>query len=355
MNIMNMDNSRRESRENTNDGKKRTDGTNAVVSVIVPVYNASATLGSCLASLSAQTYSNLEFLLVDDCSTDNSLTLLLDYAGRHAGTGITVKVLRHERNRGVAAARNTALAHATGNYIYHVDADDFIESDTLECLVAEAERSDSDIVGHEWYLTFCAKKRYMRQPDYATPGEALRNMMCGVMRWNLWLFLVRHSLYTENHIHFKEGADMGEDLMVMVRLFASAKKVTSIHRPFYHYGRQNRHSLTETYSQEHIRQVTDNVSEVERVVNTSPYACSLSAFLPFLKLTIKLPLLITDDESHYEQWLEWFPEVNGCVMKNKRLPFRTRLLQWMAVKRHFLFLKLYYRTVFKLVYGMIYK
>ena len=325
------------------------------VSVIVPVYNASATLKPCLMSLCAQTYKNLEILFVDDCSTDDSLDILIDYAGQYQGDNFAAKVLRHEYNRGVAAARNTALRHATGDYVYYVDADDTIEPDTLECLLKEAQENDSDIVGHEWFLTFNAGERYMKQPVYFNSYEALCYMMCGVMRWTLWLFLVRRSLYMENDIHFTEGMNMGEDMMVMMKLFLCAGKVSVVNRPFYHYEQQNQHSLTKTYSQEHVRQVTANLFEVERAINASPYACSLSKFLPFLKLNIKLPLLMTDDESRYKLWLEWFPEANGHVLKNKMLSFRTKAIQWIAVKRYFIFLKLYYRIVFKVVYGVIYK
>ena len=128
-----------------------------------------------------------------------------------------------------------------------------------------------------------------------------------------------------------------------------------LHRPFYHYRQSNPESLTKIYSQEHIIQVANNVYEVEKYVNASAYADSLIEFIPFLKLNIKLPLLITDDKSHYEQWLECFPEANCYVMNNKLLPLRTRIIQWMAVKRYFILLRLYYRTVFKLVYGIIYK
>ena len=210
-------------------------------------------------------------------------------------------------------------------------------------------------MGHEWYLTFNSNARYMKQPAYTTSVEALRKMMGGVMRWNLWLFLVRRSLYVENDIRFTEGLNMGEDMMVMMKLFICAGKVGIVHRPFYHYRQSNPESLTKIYSQEHIIQVANNVYEVEKYVNASAYADSLIEFIPFLKLNIKLPLLITDDKSHYEQWLECFPEANCYVMNNKLLPLRTRIIQWMAVKRYFILLKLYYRTVFKLVYGIIYK
>lgn len=325
------------------------------VSVIIPVYNASATLEACLDSLNRQTIQRFELLFIDDSSTDRSLDILMSYAEQYSTGDFVVKVLRHERNRGVAAARNTGLEYATGEYVYYVDADDFIEPDTLECLLKEAQEKELDIVGHEWFLTFKSDERYMKQPLFVTPDEALRQMMCGVMRWNLWLFLVRRSLYVENNIRFIEGMNMGEDMMVMMKLFACAKRVTIINRAFYHYGQSNSGSLTKTYSAEHIRQVTNNVQEAERFISASSYAGLLSEFIPLLKLNIKLPLLITDDESRYRQWTEWFPEANGYVMKNKRLPLRTRLLQLAAVKRYDFLLKLYYRFVFKLVYGVIYK
>lgn len=302
-----------------------------------------------------QTYKNLELLFVDDCSTDDSLRILTFYAEQNSDKSIVVKVVQHDQNRGVAAARNTALAHATGDYIYYVDADDSFEPNTLECLVNTAKKNELDIVGHEWYLTFSSNERYMKQPDYATSYEALRNMMCGVMRWNLWLFLVRRSLYVENDIRFIEGMNMGEDMLVMMKLFACAKKVSIIHCPFYHYGQSNINSLTKTYSQEHIRQVTNNVYEIERYIHNSFYTDSLSRYIPFLKLNIKLPLLMTGNVMHYRQWLEWFPESNKHMMQNKQVSLRTRLIQWMAVKRCFVLLKLYYWMVFRLVYGVIYK
>ena len=140
----------------------------------------------------------------------------------------------------------------------------------------------------------------------------------------------------------------------MIRLFISAESVSIIHRPFYHYGQNNMNSLTKVYSPEHIRQVTNNVYEVERYVRESAYAGLLSPYLPLLKLNIKLPLLMTDDTARYRQWLEWFPEANGYVMHNKQISLRTRFIQWLAVKQNFSLLKLYHRCVFRLIYGTIY-
>ncbi|MDR0542769.1 MAG: glycosyltransferase [Dysgonamonadaceae bacterium] len=328
---------------------------NERISVIIPVYNAEKTLPRCIASLHAQTYGNLELLFVDDCSTDNSLTVLNDYAVAAMNkAGVSIEILRHETNKGVAAARNTGLEAATGTYIYYVDADDWIEADALESVLKEAKQSEADIVGHEFYLAFGKNERYMKQQAFSTPEDALQKMMCGVLRWNLWLFLVRRSLYEDNRIRFVEGMNMGEDMAAMIKLFTCAKTVAFLGRPLYHYVQANAHSLTSIYSQEHIRQVAANVYEVEKYIGKGRLGEQLKPYIHFLKLNIKLPLLITDDETRYAQWLEWFSESNGYVMKNKLLPLRTRLIQWMAAKKGWAVLKLYYRFVIRFVYGVIY-
>ncbi|MCI1684046.1 MAG: glycosyltransferase [Bacteroides sp.] len=329
----------------------------SVVSVIIPVYNAIATLPDCIDSLLTQTYQHLELIFVDDCSTDGGGVMINHYLRKHllATIPLTIKLLQHTTNRGVAAARNTGLEHATGEYIYYVDADDWVDPNALECLVNEAKQTDADIVGHEWYLSFNKKERRMRQPGFSNSREALMLMMSGVMRWNLWLFLVRRSLYQVNQIRFIEGIDMGEDLMVMIKLFVYANKVTILHIPFYHYGQSNLTSLTKICSEERLQQVTASVLEVERTLSSPNWADMLSPYLYFLKLNIKLPLLITNDVLLYKRWVDWFPESNAYVMCNKHLPWRTRLLQWMAVKRYFILVKLYYQCVIKVVYGIFYK
>jgi glycosyltransferase involved in cell wall biosynthesis len=328
-----------------------------IVSIIIPVYNAVETLPRCIDSLFAQTYQQFELIFVDDCSTDNSSMIIEHYVEKNINnnSSIRIKNVHHVKNRGVAAARNSGLEQATGEYIYYVDADDWIEPNAIECLVNEAIRTDADIVGCEWYLSFNKNERYMRQHDFPDRQKALKLIMCGVIRWNLWLFMARRSLYQTKEIRFIEGMNMGEDLMVMVKLFISAGRVSKLNVPLYHYGQSNSNSLTKTYSHEHILQVTSNVSEVKESLNNSNMKSLINPYLFFLELNIKLPLLITDDVVSYNHWLKLFPESNAYVMRNKQLSLRTRLLQWMAVKKHFTVIKLYYRYIFRLVYGVVYK
>lgn len=326
-----------------------------LVSVIVPVYNAANTLPVSLMSLFRQTMTDFEVIVVDDCSMDGSKEEIRKLFSSHTIPEIRYKLVEHSENRGVATARNSGLDAATGKYIYYLDADDWIESDTFERLVREAESGEVDIVGHSWFLSFAENERRMRQPAFSHPLEALKLMMAGTMRWNLWLFLVRRSLYEENELRFLDGMNMGEDMMVMMKLFANARKVSHIDLPLYHYLQTNSSSLTKTYSDEHIRQVTENVTEIENYLHESCYANELNEYIYHLKLNIKLPLLIGDNRKRYRQWSEWFPEANFYIMHNKFLPLRIRLLQWAASKRYYFIVKLYYWGFIRLVYGIIYK
>lgn len=325
------------------------------VSVIMPVYNAAKTLPATLDALFAQTHRPLELLFIDDCCTDESFDIIARYAKEHESDGgIFVKTLHHEKNRGVAAARNTGLDNATGEYVYYADADDTLAPDALTELLQKASDTDADIVGCEWYLAGKKNERHMRQPDINSPEDAFRKMTGGTLRWNLWLFLVKRALYETNQIRFMESQNMGEDMMAMGKLFLSAQKVCMLHKPFYRYMQTNFTYLEKENSAKHRLQVTRNVEELERF--TQQFGGSKwHNQMQFLKLNIKLPMLITDNADAYREWQEWFPEANAYVMQNKMLPLRTRLLQQMAAKGQFWFVKLYYRVVIRFVYGVIYK
>lgn len=325
-----------------------------LISVIVPVYNAEKNISVCLQSLFSQTCPLIELLFINDCCTDDSFTIIENFVADNADSPITTKIIAHEKNSGVAAARNSGLKHATGTYIYYVDADDRIDADALTKMAETAINTQADIVGLEWFIAYHTNERRMKQPDITSPDDAFKKMTSGILRWNLWLFLVKRSLYEENNIRFMEGQNMGEDMMVMGKLFLCAKTVCMIHHPFYHYVQTNENSLTKEVSIKHLAQVTKNVEELERYALLKQGDTAINQ-IHFLKLNIKLPLLITDNDKLHKHWLQMFPESNSFVMKNKLLPLRTRLLQWAASKRYFFVIKLYYKFVFKFVYGTLYK
>ena len=114
---------------------------NETISIIIPVYNVEKYLNKCLNSVIEQTYKNIEVILIDDGSTDNSGKICDEYAKND----IRIKII-HQQNGGVSTARNNGLEHATGKYITFVDSDDYIEKEMIETMAKKIMKKNADIV-----------------------------------------------------------------------------------------------------------------------------------------------------------------------------------------------------------------
>ena len=324
-----------------------------LVSIIIPVYRAAETLPVCLAQLKAQTYRPLQLVFIDDCSPDDGLAYLERERSGLEASGIEVTILHHKVNRGVAVARNTGLNAAQGEYIYSVD-DDLLQPTAIGTLVQVAEESQADIVGCEYLLQDGTSQRPITQPDVKTGKKAFAQICYGRMKWNLWLFLLRRSLIEQlPTLRFLPGENMGEDLMLMGKLLQRAGRVAIVHQPFYTYVRSDS-QITNTYRPEHWQQVQANVQELERYLAQQASMESLE-LIHYLKLNLKLPLLLSHNAQDYERWSSMYPESNEYIMKNQHLPLRTKLLQWMASRGQFWFVRLYDKVVMQWLYKALYR
>ena len=321
------------------------------VSLIVPVYCAEKTLPVMLESIRSQRFRDFEVVFVEDAGQDGSLALLENFC---RDSGISCQLLRQERNQGAAAARNRGIAAARGEYLAFADADDRLEPDLLERAVQAAE-GGADIVGWDWVLDRKQSGRIMRQADYQTPIEAFKALTGGIMRWNLWLFLLRRELVEANRIRFIPGADIGEDMQFMLRAFLYAREVVQLHTPLYHYNAVNESSISKAFTPEKRKQVETNLAAVEQAWRVSAAYTTLPDAMSDLKLFLKRPLLIGVDRSLYETWYNWFPEANVRAKERATLPLHTWLLQAMAVRRMWTGVRMYYYLVHKLVYGILYR
>lgn len=324
------------------------------VSVIIPVYKVESFIERFMRSLMKQTLQEVEFIIVDDCSPDRSISIVKSCIESYSGR--IVSILTHSVNMGLPAARNTGLEKATGEYIYHCDSDDFLEPDALEEMYKKAKETKADIVWCDYFLSFEKNKRYMKQPCYNTPIDALKGMLSGAMKYNVWNKLVRRKLYTENHITFPSGYGMGED-MTMIQLFACAKKVSYLPKALYHYVRFNANGFTQINNRMDEQQLEDlryNTLQTVQFLKLK-MGDQLKQELAFFQLEAKFPFLISDNRESYKRWSNWFPEVNSFIMQNRNISFRSRFLQYMASKGQFWYVWFYYRLFIKFVYGILYK
>jgi glycosyltransferase involved in cell wall biosynthesis len=326
---------------------------NHTVSIIVPIYNVESYIERCVRSLFEQTLNNIEYVFVDDCSPDQSMTVLHRLIKAYEQKGLTIKIISHEQNKGLPSARNSGLVAATGEYVFHCDSDDWMERDAIEKMYQAAQVKAADIVWTDWYLSFEKKERYMRQQGEGSPLDCIKAMLSGRLKYNVWNKLVRRSIYVDHHITFPEGFGMGED-MTMIKTFAFARKVCYLPEALYHYIRMNMSAFTQMASESHLEQVLHNASHIIAFLQER-YGEELNEELQFFKLNIKLPFLITNDPNSYRRWLEWYPEANSYIDRNKQFSRRIRLIQRAAVNKQFWVLRLHYYLVIRVVYGIIYK
>lgn len=321
------------------------------VSVIIPIFNVRNFISRCVDSLMGQTLDNVEYIFVDDATADDSIDILNTILKKHPDKKDYVRVVYHEENMGLPAARNTGLSLARGEYIFHCDSDDFVETDMLKDMYSKAKEVEADIVWCDWFLSFANKERYMSQPNYKSSDEALKGLLTGTMKYNVWNKLVKRSLYVDNNIMFPAGHGMGED-MTMISLFACAKNIAYIPKAYYHYVKVNSGAMTNVWSQKHIDDLKYNVLRTENYIKAK-YDNIMNEYISYFKLSVKVHLLISNDVNQYKLWEELFSEANPCIMKNKSICLRTRILQWMAWKQQYWFLKLYNVIIQKFIYSFI--
>lgn len=308
------------------------------ISVIIPIYRVEAYIGRCVRSLMSQTMKDgLEFIFVDDCSPDKSMAMLQHAIEAYPQRKKQIHMVRHEQNRGLPAARNTGLEHATGNYIFHCDSDDYLEPDALQAMYETAVNTHADIVYTDWFLNHGHSERYMPCPTYDTAEEALRGLLHGTMKFNVWNKLVRRSLYNDNNqIRFPDGHGMGED-MTMILLFARAERVAHLPKATYHYVRQNENAFTAARSEASYADLKFNADRIIAALEGNISDEDLACF----KLNVKYPFLISDQRADYARWQQWFPEANRSISSHQ-VSARARVLERCANHRCFLPLRLHY-------------
>lgn len=322
------------------------------ISVIVPVYKVEKFITRCVRSLMEQTMDNVEYIFVDDASPDNSIQILKKVLADYPGRRDNVRILIHAENKGLPAARNTGLAVATGEYIFHCDSDDFVEKDLLSTLYETACRENADIVWSDYYISYPNNERYLKQPSYDTPEAALRGMLNGRMKYNVWNKLAKRSLYTDNNITFPSGYAMGED-MTMMFLFSYAHKVAYVGKALYHYVSNNA-SMTNVPKPNHLVELKHNSDRVLAFLEKRYNGTWKEEGYSFM-LLMKWPFLTGHNSKLYPLWKEWCPEANSHIWKRNEVSLRIRFVEACAAHGQFWLVKLHDWIVLRFLYSIIYR
>lgn len=203
------------------------------VSVIVPVYNGEKQFGGCIGNLVRQTLEEIEIIFIDDCSTDNSLSILYECQRQHPDK---VRVIASPENRKAGGARNLGLDMATGEYIGFVDCDDFPDVMMYEKLYAKAKESDYDFVDGVFIDMEHQEVRLYTQDENTGILDGKKRSGLIIRGGYLWNKLVRRELIEEHHMRFRENVKMLEDSDFLNYLFAVARSAGNVYEIVYRYN-----------------------------------------------------------------------------------------------------------------------
>lgn len=197
------------------------------VTIIIPVYNVAAYIFRCLESVSHQTFQDLEVLFVDDCGTDDSMQIIKDYLVSHRFPDY--KIISHQKNGGLSAARNTGLRYATGNYVYFLDSDDVITTDCIQVLVDALRGGEYDFVqGCNEVVGMDDGKEYesimLSEEAVIGNSEILHLYAKGLWHMTAWNKLCKKRFLLDNNLFFDEGL-LHEDVPWSFRLACKAKSM----------------------------------------------------------------------------------------------------------------------------------
>lgn len=284
--------------------------TNIKVSILVPFYKVEKYVGRCVDSLFSQTYKNLEYIFVNDCTPDKSMDVINEHIKKY-GVAEKCKMIIHETNQGISASRNDCLDNMTGDYFLFIDSDDYIDKDMVELLVEAAVKENADISGCG-YIEEYADHRVERPQRYTNDhDEMMRAITLLTIKGVMWKLLVRSTIVTEhrNEVRFIPDRNMVDDYLFCCQIFYYAQRFAGVDRCMYHWIQYNPNNYTHTTIFA-VESQAAAIRKVEEFYNEKGVIDIVSDELRKRKFISKLPLLLDKNCIDVKRWRSLFPESN---------------------------------------------
>lgn len=267
------------------------------VSVIIPFYNAQNTIEQTVNSITSQSYKNIEIILVNDGSTDNSYKICQKLKKEDD----RIQIINKE-NGGVASARNMGISCAIGKYIIHADSDDIVLPNAYFYLVKKAESDKADIVVGSYYSG--TKDNYIEKiPDteIMNPKLFAQRILENKTHAGLWNKLVLKKLY--ENFNFMEGVDYKEDLFFFVTKLMECKyKISIIKEPVYFYLNRGDSITNKSYD----KNVINNFIIIKELENLN--CRELDYSIRVQKAYANIEFILNKKDSKYN-YKEFYPNI----------------------------------------------
>lgn len=291
------------------------------VSVCVPVYGVELYIEKCVRSLMAQTMKEgIEFIFVNDCTKDKSIEILKKVVSEYPERSKQVKIVNHETNKGLAAARRTGMESAIGEYVAHCDGDDWVDPEMYESLYLASRNDDVDMVSCNFVMETDTGSKLMSF-NYGSNRELfLKDVISN--RWGtVWKYIIKRKMFSDGQIFIDENICHGEDYVYTTQCVLAAKKYISIEGCYYHYNCRNMSSMMKNPSLESANQQYAASELVFEILKDNGIADKYSDAILLRKIFTKnrfLPLGVA-------KWRQVYPEIGYRYLTLARMPFYQKI------------------------------
>ncbi|MBO5805174.1 MAG: glycosyltransferase [Bacteroidales bacterium] len=296
------------------------------VSVIIPVYNVEFCISKCAESLFQQTIDDIEYLFVNDKSTDNSLEVLNSIVEKYPHRKSQVKIINMDFNSGQAIVRAIGMQNITGEYFIHCDSDDWVDVRMYETMYNKAKECCCDIVSCDYYISNGTNHNivYQNISDNGLFDDMLRHKA----HWSLCNKLVKTSILKENKLIYPTG-NMGEDMAIMIQLSYYSCREVHINEAFYYYY-TNINSITKFSSYDsNIKKYDHSSRNVDLVCNfleEKKLHIKYKDSIVWLKFTSKWYLApLVYDSIIYKKWRQAYQEINPLIFSSSIITIANKI------------------------------
>lgn len=286
------------------------------VSILVPFYNVEKYVGRCVESLFTQTYQNIEYVFVNDCTPDKSAEVIRYYIEKYH-IAHRCKMITHQQNQGISASRNDCLDNMTGDYFLFVDSDDYIDKDMVELLVDAAIKEDADISGCGYIEEYTDHSVEHPQKYTNDHTEMMRAITVLTIKGVMWKLLIRSRIVTDHkeEVRFIPDRNMVDDYLFCCQVFYYAQRYAGVDKCMYHWIQYNPNNYTHTTIFA-VESQAAAIRKVEEFYREKGVYETIKDELNQRKFISKLPLLLDKNCLDVSRWRSLFPESNRCRNSN---------------------------------------
>lgn len=317
------------------------------ISVIVPVYNTAKYLYRCINSIINQSLKEIEIIIVNDGSTDNSLEIVENFANLDK----RIKII-DKKNEGLSSARNAGIEVAKGEYIINIDSDDWIEPYYFYDMYKMAKKENLDIVVSDFYKDYDnGKMEYkvdlkIESNQVINSEEYIEKLVNDEILPAVWNKMFKSDLYKKNNILHPININLGEDLATSPKLAYYAKRIAKINKAYIHYI-QNQESLTKANPTKRIYELIEAFKILDKFFNnkidfTSKKILELGGLLYNINYDI--------NDKFYENAIEYYIEQckKEAKINNIKLKICIKVLKMIPSKKMFKVIFIFNKNLFVL-------